>query len=85
VGDDQAGMGLAGAAVQAGARSAIASLWQVNDLGTVKLMKAFYDSYRSGVPKAEALRTAQLALIRSGGEDANPNVWAAFTLLGAWR
>ena len=31
LGDDQASMGLAGAAVQSGARSALASLWQVND------------------------------------------------------
>jgi CHAT domain-containing protein len=85
VGDDEASMGLAGAAVQAGAKSAIASLWPVNDAGTAELMKDFYGRYRGGASKSEALRDAQLALIRSGGVNADPNIWAAFTLLGAWR
>lgn len=85
VGDDQASMGLAGAAVQAGARSALASLWQVNDAGTVELMKNFYANYRAGKSKSEALREAQLALITSGDGYNDPNIWAAFTLLGGWR
>ncbi|MFD1611967.1 CHAT domain-containing protein [Sphingomonas tabacisoli] len=85
VGDDQANMGLAGAAVQAGAQSAVASLWQVNDLGTVRLMKAFYDNLRTGKSRGEALREAQLSLIKSGPELANPNIWSAFILLGGWR
>ena len=85
VGDDQASMGLAGAAVQAGAQSAIASLWEVDDIGTVALMTAFYDHYRAGESKAGALRSAQLALVEQGGELANPNIWAAFSLIGGWR
>lgn len=85
VGDDEASMGLAGAAVQAGAKSAIASLWPVSDAGTAELMKVFYGRYREGRSKSEALRDAQLALIDRGGDLANPNIWAAFTLLGAWR
>ncbi|MFN9928438.1 MAG: CHAT domain-containing protein [Phenylobacterium sp.] len=85
VGDDEASMGLAGAAVQAGARSAIASLWPVNDAGTAELMTAFYRFYRDGRPASAALRDAQLAMIEQGGMVANPNIWAAFTLLGAWR
>lgn len=85
VGDDQASMGLAGAAVQAGAESAIASLWEVNDAGTLALMKAFYTRYRGGMGRAEALRGAQLELIASGGDLADPQIWAAFALLGGWR
>ena len=85
VGDDEASMGLAGAAVQAGARSVIASLWPVSDTGTSQLMKTFYELYRGGRSKSVALRDAQLSMIASGGMNANPNVWAAFTLLGAWR
>jgi CHAT domain-containing protein len=85
VGDDEASMGLAGAAVQAGARSAIASLWQVSDAGTAELMKQFYGGYSAGRSKSEALRNAQLALIGKGGDLADPGIWAAFTLLGAWR
>jgi len=78
-------MGLAGAAVQAGALSAIASLWQVDDIGTAELMRQFYSRYRTGRSRSEALREAQLALLEGGGNNAQPNVWAAFTLLGAWR
>ncbi|MDQ4086881.1 MAG: CHAT domain-containing protein, partial [Pseudomonadota bacterium] len=85
VGDDEASMGLAGAAVQAGALSAIASLWQVNDLGTAELMREFYSRYRTGLSRSGSLREAQLALIERGGDNARPNIWAAFTLVGAWR
>ncbi len=85
VGDDLASMGLAGAAVQSGADSAIASLWSVNDTGTVALMKGFYDRYRAGDGKAAALRQAQLALIGRAGDVSHPSIWAAFTLLGGWR
>jgi len=85
VGDDESSMGLAGAAVQAGALSAIASLWQVDDAGTAELMRQFYRNYSSGNSRAQSLREAQLALIRKGGDQADPYVWAAFTLLGAWR
>jgi CHAT domain-containing protein len=85
VGDDEASMGLAGAAVQAGAKSAIASLWPVSDVGTAELMKDFYGLYRGGESKSAALREAQLAMIKQGGAMADPNVWAAFTLIGAWR
>lgn len=85
VGDDEASMGLAGAAVQAGAKSAIASLWPVSDAGTAELMKTFYRLYREGRTKSEALREAQLSLIDQGGVLADPGIWAAFTLLGAWR
>ena len=85
VGDDEASMGLAGAAVQAGSKSAIASLWPVNDQGTAELMKDFYRFYRQGRSKSEALRQAQLTMIGQGGANADPNAWAAFTLLGAWR
>lgn len=85
VGDDEASMGLAGAAVQSGAESALASLWSVNDTGTVALMKGFYGQYRQGAGKAEALRNAQLAMITGGGTGAQPGIWAAFILLGGWR
>ncbi|QAY77222.1 CHAT domain-containing protein [Sphingosinicella sp. BN140058] len=85
VGDDEASMGLAGAAVQAGAVSALASLWQVDDAGTAELMRLFYAAYGAGRSRSAALREAQIAMIRSRGEQARPHIWAAFTLLGAWR
>ena len=85
VGDDEASMGLAGAAVQAGALSAIASLWQVDDKGTAQLMEQFYGRFSAGKSRSESIREAQLALLDGGGANARPYVWAAFTLLGAWR
>lgn len=85
VGDDLASMGLAGAAVQSGAESAIASLWPVSDSGTVALMKGFYNRYRGGEGKAAALRTSQLAMIAQPDGLAHPSIWAAFALLGGWR
>ncbi|HEY5071561.1 MAG TPA: CHAT domain-containing protein [Caulobacteraceae bacterium] len=83
VGDDQASMGLAGAAVQAGARSAIASIWKAEDDSTMALMTAFYAAYRGGATKSEALRAAQLAVLSQGYSE--PFYWAAFTLIGGWR
>ena len=85
VGDDEASMGLAGAAVQAGAKSALASLWEVSDAATVELMKGFYGGYRDGLGKAAALRQAQMKMIARGGGLEHPGLWAAFTVLGGWR
>lgn len=48
---------------RAGARSAIASLWQVSDGGTQALMNAFYAGLEQGLGKAAALQQAQIALI----------------------
>ncbi|MBD1874969.1 tetratricopeptide repeat protein [Nodosilinea sp. FACHB-131] len=47
----------------AGAKAAIASLWQVSDGGTQVLMNAFYAGLQAGYTKAEALQLAQQALI----------------------
>ena len=85
VGDDRATMGLAGTAVQAGAQSALASLWQVDDTGTVELMKQFYANLATSDGRADALRKAQLALIAKGDGLADPAIWAAFSLMGGWR
>ncbi|MCZ0903666.1 CHAT domain-containing protein, partial [Microcoleus sp. HI-ES] len=64
IGDNTAEMGFAGLAVRSGVKSALASLWKVNDIGTLALMTEFYGNLRSENIKAEALRKAQLAMIR---------------------
>ncbi|MGD1849281.1 MAG: CHAT domain-containing protein [Cyanophyceae cyanobacterium] len=64
VGDDQAELGFAGLSVQSGAKSVVASLWQVSDSGTLALMAEFYDALIDLPTKAEALRQAQLAMLR---------------------
>jgi CHAT domain-containing protein len=66
IGDNQVELGFAGLAVQAGVKSALASLWDVNDEGTLGLMSEFYQELKEAPIKAEALRRAQLAMIRDG-------------------
>ncbi|NER35148.1 MAG: CHAT domain-containing protein [Oscillatoria sp. SIO1A7] len=64
VGDVDAELGFAGLAVQAGVKSALGSLWYVSDRGTLGLMSEFYRQLRTAPIKAEALRRAQLAMLR---------------------
>ena len=66
IGDLEAEFGFAGLAVQAGVKSAVASLWYANDAGTLGLMSEFYHNLRSAPIKADALRRAQIAMI--GGQ-----------------
>ncbi|MBW4624221.1 MAG: CHAT domain-containing protein [Brasilonema octagenarum HA4186-MV1] len=81
VGDKRAALGLAGVAVQAGARSTLATLWSVDDEYTANLMSQFYQELKAGVNKAEALRRAQLAVFT---EEKSPYFWAPFVLVGNW-
>lgn len=64
VGDDAAELGFAGLAVQAGAKSVLASLWYVSDEGTLGFMTEFYQQLHQAPIKAEALRQTQLAMLR---------------------
>jgi CHAT domain-containing protein len=82
VGDRRAALGLGGLAVQSGARSALASLWQVSDAATGRLMRAFY-SRLDGDGKARALQCAQNELIDAGL--GHPFYWAGFVLIGNWE
>lgn len=87
-GDDNATLGLAGVAVQSGARSTLATLWSVVDDSTAQIMSEFYTQLKqSGVTqanKAEALRQAQLALL-NGDEFKHPHFWSPFILIGNWQ
>ncbi|MFN6067754.1 MAG: CHAT domain-containing protein, partial [Pseudanabaena sp.] len=66
---------------RAGAKAAIASLWQVSDKGTEALMQEFYQHIKqSGQSRSESLRQAQLAIIRSK-EFSHPYFWSAFILI----
>jgi CHAT domain-containing protein len=57
-------LGLAGLAVDSGAKSVLASLWTVSDAGTAPLMIRFYRGLPTAPSKAIALQEAQLAFLR---------------------
>jgi CHAT domain-containing protein len=90
-------LGLTRAFHYAGARSVAASLWKVSDRTTGELMVRFHRHLRSGKSKDEALRAAQLELLRGpirvrdeqGRETeidaSSPYYWAAFQIFGDWR
>jgi len=83
-GDERAALGLAGVAVKAGARSALASLWFVNDESTARLIAEFYRQLADEQGKAAALRGAQLLLLNDE-RYAHPAYWAPFLMIGDWR
>lgn len=83
-GDKRAALGLAGVAVRAGARSTLASLWNLDDESTAELMSQFYrELANKQLTKAEALRQAQLALLKNPKYQ-HPIFWAPYVLLGNW-
>ncbi|MGK7924874.1 MAG: CHAT domain-containing protein, partial [Spirulina sp.] len=77
LGDLDAELGFAGLAVNTGAKSALASLWYVSDGGTLNLMEGFYRYLQDPdiTIKAEALRWAQIAMIR--GKRQGEKFWNA--------
>ncbi len=64
IGNEDAELGFAGLAVKTGVKSVLASLWYISDQGTLGLMTEFYEQLKTAPIKAEALRRAQLAMMR---------------------
>jgi CHAT domain-containing protein len=100
LGEEQGREGLIGltrAFQYAGARTVMASLWSVRDQATSELMIRFYKHLRAGLPKDEALRQAQVELIRGPIEVVNekgetslfdasaPYFLAGFQVYGDWQ
>jgi CHAT domain-containing protein len=83
-GDDRAALGLAGVAIKAGARSAVATLWQVNDEVSADLVVDFYRQLRDpSTSRALALQRAQLKVLGDPRYD-HPGFWAPFLLINNW-
>lgn len=75
--------GLAGAFLAAGAGGAVGSLWQVDERLTRPLMVEFHNAYRAVPSGPDALRTAQLRLLRSADPALrSPAAWAGFRYAG---
>ena len=64
LGDADTELGFAGFAVKTGAKSALASLWNISDEGTAGLMIEFYQQLRRSKIKADALQQTQIAMLR---------------------
>lgn len=75
-------MNLARTFIVAGAKSVVASLWEVDDQSTATLMKHFYRHIAAGASVADALREAQSDMLFVFGKDAQPYYWAGFTVIG---
>ena len=83
-GDRRAALGLAGMAIQAGAKSTIATLWSINDRATAELMNVLYrEMSTKSLDKVKAIRQAQLSLLNEP-QYKHPFYWAAYTTIGNW-
>jgi CHAT domain-containing protein len=83
-GDERAALGLAGLAVRAGARSALATLWSVHDQASAELISEFYTQLRD--PKrsrADALQIAQVKVMRIH-RFRHAGYWSPFVLINSW-
>jgi CHAT domain-containing protein len=84
MGDDRAALGLAGVAIKAGARSALATLWSINDTASSTLVEEFYRQLSdASISKAVALQRAQVKMLHDGAYD-HPAYWSPFLLLNNW-
>ncbi len=85
VGSDRDALGIAGISLQAGARSTVASLWQVDDQATAQLITHFYQALRQGMSRAKALQAAQKTWLQQHPDERHhPGYWAALILVGNW-
>ncbi|RMD59447.1 CHAT domain-containing protein [Candidatus Parcubacteria bacterium] len=76
-------MSLARAFFSSGARSLVASLWNVNDEATATLMRLFYRNLKAGMKLNVALQQAKIEFLSTAREGrSDPFYWAPFILIG---
>lgn len=73
--------GLAQAFISAGARALTVTHWPVRDGAAAQMNTAALIAYQNGATKAEALRRAQRALMRSAQGETHPALWAPYVLI----
>ena len=84
LGNERAAFGLAGVAIKAGVKSAMATLWSVDDHATFLIIKSFYEFLKTQpISKAQALQMAQKKLIQHDIYN-HPMFWGPFLLIGNW-
>lgn len=73
-------LGMSGVAARAGVSNVLGSLWSVNDQQIVTLINGFYSYWiQDGLSQPEALRQAQLDLIKSSNN--HPSNWSSMILI----
>jgi CHAT domain-containing protein/Tfp pilus assembly protein PilF len=86
VGEVRTGEGVYGlrrAFFLAGTESLVMSLWPISDYVTRELMTEYYAGLKKGLGRGEALRRAQLAMLKRNGRQ-HPFYWASFIQAGEW-
>jgi CHAT domain-containing protein len=74
LGTPNAELGFAGLAVQSGAKAVLASLWSVDDVGTLVLMSKFYQQLKAVPFKSSALRNTQIAMLKGNLKLGNSSI-----------
>jgi CHAT domain-containing protein/tetratricopeptide (TPR) repeat protein len=67
----------------AGTETLVMSLWPVSDYVTRQMMTAYYTGLKQGLGRGEALRQAQLAMLKRKARQ-HPFYWASFIQSGEW-
>lgn len=93
--NDQEMQSLSSMLIRKGAKATMATMWDVETVSMQKLVERFYEGLKAGRNKAEALKDAQMALLKPSGAAAktppanadwrHPYYWAPMVLTGEWR
>ncbi|WP_245896889.1 CHAT domain-containing protein [Kordia periserrulae] len=77
-------MSLARGFFNAGAKSVVSSLWDINEKASTEIIQEFYKNMVAGDTKSEALQKAKIAYIQNhkNTSEASPYYWSALTLTG---
>ncbi len=83
-GDERAALGLSGVAIKAGARSAVGTLWKVDDIAASQLIRDFYRQLQDPQSsRAVALQKAQQEML-GDIRFRHPGYWSAYILINGW-